>query len=199
MYIHLKIAWKSCLSPCYHYIAIYATLLFALICFRLPTCLEKKPALCCLTECCVKMSCSTIMISMLSYLLFTQSELLLPKAHNLLLVAIAFSSTILLNPNPHIDLLCTLVINYPQVNRLKTSWTRAGHGHFTESHLINIFIFVWLDPQSFYTVNTCVWVFQRVSSKPCHLYGPTVIAALICLLMTDVMQSRFWNSSRQYL
>lgn len=89
------------------------------------------------------MSCSTIMISMLSYLLFIQSELLLPKAHNLLLVAIAFSSTILLNPNPHIDLLCTLVINYPQVKRLKMSWTRAGQGHFTESHLINIFIFVW--------------------------------------------------------
>lgn len=71
-----------------------------------------------------------------------QSELLLPKAHNLLLVAIAFSSTILLNPNPHIDLLCTLVINYPQVKRLKMSWTEAGQDHFTESHLINIFIFV---------------------------------------------------------
>lgn len=34
---------------------------------------------------------------------FTQSELLLPKAHYLLLVAIAFSSTILLNPSPHIE------------------------------------------------------------------------------------------------
>lgn len=136
------------------------------------------------------MSCSTIMIRMLSYLLFTQSESLLPKAHNLLLVAIAFSSTILLNPNPHIDLLCTLVINYPQVKQLKTSWTKAGQGHFTESHPINIFIFVWLDPESFYTVNAFVWVFQRLSSKPCHLYGPTV-AALICLLMTDVMQSHF--------
>lgn len=87
------------------------------------------------------MSCCTIMIS-ISHLLFTQLELLLPKAQNLLLVAIAFSSTILLNPNPHIDLLCTLVINYPQVKRLKTSWAKAGQGHFTESHLINIFIFV---------------------------------------------------------
>lgn len=122
---------------------------------------------------------------------FPQSELLLPKAHNLLLVAIAFSSTILLNPNPHIDLLCTLVINYPQVKRLKMSWTEAGQGHFTESHLINIFIFVWLDPQSFYTVNACVWVFHHTWSEPCQLYGPTVIEALICLLMTDVMQSHF--------
>lgn len=124
-------------------------------------------------------------------LFFPQSELLLPKAHNLLLVAIAFSSTILLNPNPHIDLLCTLVINYPQVKRLKMSWTKAGQGHFTESHLINIFIFVWLDPQSFYTVNACVWVFHHTWSKPCQLYGATVIEALICLLMTDVMQSHF--------
>lgn len=83
------------------------------------------------------------MISRLSYLLFSPffyTELLSPKAHNLLLVAIAFSSTILLNPNPHIDQLCTLVINYPQVKRLKRARTEAGQGHFTESHLINIFI-----------------------------------------------------------
>lgn len=53
---------------------------------------------------------------------FTQSQLLSPKAHILLLVAIAFSSTILPSPNPHTDLLCALVINYPQVKRLK----RAG-------------------------------------------------------------------------
>lgn len=135
-------------------------------------CWKKKPQLCCLTKCCVKMSCFTVMISMLSYLHFTQSQLLLPKAHNLLLVAIAFSSTILLNPNPHIDLLCTLVINYPQVKRLKTSWTKAGQGHFTESHLINIFIFLWLDPRSFYAVSACVWAFLHTSSKPCTLRGP---------------------------
>lgn len=53
---------------------------------------------------------------------FTQSQLLSPKAHILLLVAIAFSSTILPSPNPHTDLLGALVINYPQVKRLK----RAG-------------------------------------------------------------------------
>lgn len=74
----------------------------------------------------------------------------------------------------------------------ETSWTEAGQGHFNESRLINIFIFMWLDPQSFYIQSMqCVCVFQRTSSKPCQLYGPTVIAALICLLMTDVMQSRF--------
>lgn len=55
-------------------------------------------------------------------LFFTQSQLLSPKAHILLLVAIAFSSTILPSPNPHTDLLCALVINYLQVKRLK----RAG-------------------------------------------------------------------------
>lgn len=72
----------------------------------------------------------------------------------------------------------------------KTSRTKAGQGHFTESHLINIFIFLWLDPQSFYT---CVWVFlgHHISSKPCQPYGPTVVAACICLLMTDVTQSHF--------
>lgn len=52
-------------------------------------------------------------------LFFTQSQLLSPKAHILLLVAIAFSSTILPSPNPHTDLLCALVINYPQVKRMK--------------------------------------------------------------------------------
>lgn len=171
---------------------------FTLVCFRLPTCLERKqkkttpPELCCLTKCYVKMSCSTTVISMLSYLLFTQSELLSPKAHKLLLVAIAFSSTILLNPNPHIDLLCTLVINYPQVKRLKWAGPKLDRAHFTESHLINIFIFLYdLTPKAFIQSMRCVWVFQRSSSKPCQLYGPTVIAALICLLMTDVMQSHF--------
>lgn len=137
--------------------------------------------------------------------LFTQSQLLSPEAHNLLLVAIAFSSTILLNPNPHIDLLCTLVINYPRVKTTETSRTEAGQGHFNESRLINIFIFFLRDLtplwgfyiQSMHRV--CVSS-QRSSSKPCQLCGPTVTAALIiCLLMTDVMQSGFYNSGRQNL
>lgn len=145
------------------------------------------------------MSCSSSMISMLSYLHFTQSELLLPKAHNLLLVAIAFSSTILLNPNPHIDLLCTLVINYPQVKRQKTSWTKAGQSHFTESHLINIFIFLRLDPQSFYTVNACIWVFLHISSKPCQLYRPCCCCSSYLPADDWCYAITFCNSSRQNL
>ena len=43
------------------------------------------------------------------------SESLLPKAHSLLLVAIAFSSIILLNPNPHTDLLYTAALEDIQI------------------------------------------------------------------------------------
>lgn len=112
--------------------------------------------------------------------LFTQSQLLSPEAHNLLLVAIAFSSTILLNPNPHIDLLCTLVINYPRVKTTETSRTEAGQGHFNESRLINIFIFfAWLDPplRLLYTVNApCLRLLsalipQTLPTLWAHCYG----------------------------
>lgn len=72
----------------------------------------------------------------------------------------------------------------------KTSWTKAGQGHFTESHLINIFIFVWLDHQSFYTVNAiCLGLSVHTLETLPTLWAYT--AALICLLMTDVMQSHF--------
>lgn len=97
-----------------------------------------------------------------------------------LLVAIAFSSTILLNPNPHIDLLCTLVINYPQVETTKTSRTKAGQRHFTESHLINIFIFVRLDPRKAFIQSVQrVWVLSAHPLKPCQLYGAYCLSELL--------------------
>lgn len=79
----------------------------------------------------------------------------------------------------------------------ETSWTEAGQGHFNESRLINIFSFVWLDPQSFY-IQSMQCVSQRTSSKPCQLWAYCYCSSYLpaddwCYAIL------FYNSSRQNL
>lgn len=100
----------------------------------------------CLTKCCVKMSCSIVVISMCHPISFSRGVAFTKGPYNLLLVAIAFSSTILPNPNPHTEpaLLHTCNKLSSSENDYKRAGPRQDRDTFTESYLINIFILcVW--------------------------------------------------------
>lgn len=129
---------------------------------------KKKVQCCCLTKHCVKMSCSTILISMLSYLLFYTIRVAFTKGPQPLVGCYSiFKHHSAKSQPPHGPALHTCnklsSSETTKKKKKKASRTGAGQSHFTDSPRINIFIFVWLDPWSFYTVRACVWVFQSVS------------------------------------